>query len=229
MISPFLSLALATLYTQSFYLEDRDWEGSTHSATNSIEVTGTQTYYKLTTPQSEYVAPPETAKNTDSMVEDTIAASVGVFFRKELKKSELVTINDIARLNVDGGNISIQPVRGWAYVNKPVYLHSDTRPITQQTTILGSDVTITVTPSSYTWNCGDGNSFTTQDAGGTWSQGGKVTCSYTRAGTYTISVDTLWQAQYTVGGKTYPVTGTLTTTSTAQQIRIVEAEAVLKN
>ena len=95
--------------------------------------------------------------------------------------------------------------------------------------MLGSTVTITATPVSYTWHCGDGKSFTTQDAGGTWSQGGNVTYSYTHAGTYTISVDTLWRAQYTVNGNTYPVTGTLTTTSTAQQIRIVEAEAVLKN
>lgn len=229
MIIEILTLSLALLSPQTTADEtDGAWRGQTNSVNHSVEVIGIQTYQNNpTTPQDEYVAPLETAKDTNSMGEDAIAASAGVFLSKRAQESELVTINDVARLSIDGGNVSIQPSRGWAYVNKPVYLQSHTKPVTKKTTILGNAVTITATPVSYTWHCGDGHSFTTKDAGGTWEKGGTVTHSYTRSGTYILSAEIVWQASYTVGGHTYPVSGTLTTTSTTQQINIREAEAVL--
>ena len=229
MISPILSLALTILHAHNFYLEDRDWEGSTHSATNSIEVTGSQTYYEPAVPQGEYVASSEGTHNTNPIAEGAIASGINALLSNTPPQNELVTIHDVARLNINGGTISIQPSRGWAYVNKPVYLQSNTQPVTKETTLLGNTVTITATPVSYTWNCGDGHTFTTKDAGGTWEQGSTVTHSYTRAGTYTLSAEIVWQASYNIGGQRYPIKGTLTTTSTTQQINIREAEAVLTN
>ncbi|MBR5950525.1 MAG: hypothetical protein IKZ87_03730 [Actinomycetaceae bacterium] len=142
--------------------------------------------------------------------------------------SGLVSISDVASLGVEGGSVGIQPSRGWAYVNKPVYLRSDAVSVTKEAAILGNPVTITATPVLYRWNCGDGQSFVTKDAGGTWPNG-SAACTYKRSGTFTLSADITWRASYTVNGNTYPVDGTLTTTSTVQTIELREAEAVLKN
>lgn len=253
MIFTILSFAL-----MPFSIENADdgelriWEGKAHSETHSVAVIGTTKGHALGAGIQNAIAKITRHKplTEDDIIRQRLIAKYGLEKVQQLEngtlptvevlvldnslgqpqapQTHLVTISDVAKLGIDGGSVSLQPSRGWAYVNKPLYLQSDTSPVTKTTTILGTTVTITATPVSYTWRCGDGHSFTTKDAGGTWPNG-TVTHSYTRSGTYTLSADITWRASYTVNGNTYPVDGTLTTTSTVQTIKIVEAEAVLKN
>lgn len=254
MIFSALSLVLM-LHTQNLHLENEEWEGKIRSDTQSVEVTGnavgsgiqkavTQmlSHRQLSLDEikrqrviKEYglrtVLAWELTESIPAADDPFFSTFAGIFIPLDfssLPDSGLVTMQEVANLGITGGNVSMQPSRGWAYINKPVYLQSNTAAITKETTILGTNVTITATPVSYTWHCGDGHSFTTKDGGGTWPNG-TVTYSYTRSGTYTLSADITWRASYTVNGNTYPIDGTLTTTSTAQQLRIVEAEAVLRN
>lgn len=241
MISSVVFLTLMSLFAQNFHSENDKWEGNAHTDTKSVEVIGTSARRAImkTAPHRQLSQNDinrqrlinkyglEKVQALENGTLDNLDLMILTYLPGETPQSNLVTISDVARLGVDSGSISLQPSRGWAYVNKPVYLHSDTTSVTKETTILGDTVTITATPVSYTWHCGDGHTFTTKDAGGTWAQGGTVTHSYTRSGTYTLSTDIMWRASYTVNGHTYPVNGTLTTTSTEQTIKIVEAEAVL--
>ncbi|MBR6460073.1 MAG: hypothetical protein IKS49_08015 [Actinomycetaceae bacterium] len=256
MIKQVLTLSLALLSLQNGGDGNSSiWDGQTNEGAQSVEVTGhavgsgmrdalmkTLSRRQLTPDEinrqqmiKRYglatILAWEVTDPTPTDDDPSFRAFASVYIPLEFPSSPssgLVTISDVAHLGIDGGNVSLQPSRGWAYVNKPLYLQSSTKPVTKETTILGTAVTITATPTSYTWHCGDGHSFTTKDGGGTWPNG-TVTCSYTRSGSYTLSADITWRASYTVNGNTYPVDGTLTTTSTVQTIEIREAEAVLKN
>lgn len=140
---------------------------------------------------------------------------------------KLVTTSDVAALGVEAGGVQIQPARGWAFINKPVYLEATAEEIVQSVVLAGMDVTIRARPVSYTWDMGDGTVLTTKDAGGSWPDG-TVTHTYAApAQGCVISVTTTWQASYTVGGVTYPVPGTLTRTAHSAPFDLREAEAVL--
>lgn len=243
MIKQIIALSLVSLSVQTTGDGNEEaWSGQTNSKTSSVSVIGTAAKNAITKiAHHKQLTGNDIARQrliNKYGLEKVQALENGTLGNIELlplfnspgtsgtPESSLVTIQEVANLGIAGGSVSMQPSRGWAYVNKPLYLQSDTRPITKTTTILGNTVTITATPASYTWHCGDGHSFTTKDRGGTWPHG-TVTYSYTHPGTYTLNAEIVWRASYTVNGRTYPVDGTLTTTSTSQEIKIVEAEAVL--
>lgn len=227
--------------TSSDDTDPPQWESAADSQYQSFSVIGTQNYTEKKGRPANNL--PFLLRQPKTLVNDalgnasfydvpsalkTIQHLLNLSRRHQVAPSlaHLVTINDIANLDISHGSIEMQPSRGWAYVNKPVYLQSDTHSVTKETTILGYHVTITASPISYTWHCGDGSVFTTTDGGGHWPHG-TVTHSYTRAGRYTLSVETTWRATYTVNGVTYPIEGTLTSTSTPIAVNIIEAEGVL--
>lgn len=138
-----------------------------------------------------------------------------------------VAIGDVAALGVDAGGVALQPARGWAYVNKPVYFASGAREARRRARVAGVDVEIRAWPVSYRWDWGDGESFVTADPGGPWP-GGKVAHAYARPGKALVAtVRTTWRATYTVGGIEYQIPGTLTRTASSPPFDIVEAETVL--
>lgn len=138
-----------------------------------------------------------------------------------------VAIGDVAALGVDAGGVALQPARGWAYVNKPVYFASGAREARRRARVAGVDVEIRAWPVSYRWDWGDGESFVTADPGGPWP-GGKVAHAYARPGKALVAtVRTTWRAAYTVGGIEYQIPGTLTRTASSPPFDIVEAETVL--
>ncbi|WP_273487638.1 hypothetical protein [Ancrocorticia populi] len=142
--------------------------------------------------------------------------------------STLVTISDVQSIVADGGTISVSPNRGWVYVNKPVYFESDAVGYDEDLSVLGNAVTVHLTPVSYTWDPGDGSEvFSSDNPGGPWPDG-TVTHAYLKdIAEVRIGLTVEWSAAFTVGGTTYPVDGTATSTTQSDSFDVREAEAVL--
>ena len=142
--------------------------------------------------------------------------------------SSLVTLSDVQSIVAEGGTINVSPNRGWVYVNKPVYFESDAVGYDEDLTVLGNAVTVHLTPLSYTWDPGDGSEqFSSADAGGPWPDG-TVTHAYLKdLAEVRIALTVEWTAEFTVGGTTYPVDGTATSTTQSDPFDVREAEAVL--
>ena len=119
------------------------------------------------------------------------------------------------RLPLAPSPLVVQPDRGWVLVNKPTVVHAGAAPQTLTTTILGTAVTITATPTRWSWDFGDGATLTTTDPGRPWPDGA-LTHAYSHSGSYRIALTTTWSANYTVAGDATvrDVPGTATTTTT---------------
>ena len=118
------------------------------------------------------------------------------------------------RLPLSPSDLVVQPDRGWVLLNKPTVVHAGAGPQTLTTTILGTDVAITATPTNYAWDFGDGATLTTTDPGLPWPDG-TLTHTYLHAGEYRLALTTTWSATYTVTDDpaVRDVPGTATTTS----------------
>ncbi|WP_372594720.1 PKD domain-containing protein [Actinotalea sp.] len=136
---------------------------------------------------------------------------------------------EFARLPLTPSAPRLQPADGNGLVNADLIVYTDPAQQTLTTTILGSLVTVRATPTSYTWDFGDGTEpLTTTDAGRPYPEH-TVTHPYTAAGDYRLTLTTTWTGAYQVDGTGpwLPVLGTATTTSTPQPTRITEVHTVL--
>lgn len=132
------------------------------------------------------------------------------------------------RLPLAPSPLVVQPDRGWVLVNKPTVVHADERPQTLTTTILGTTVVVTATPTRYAWDFGDGATLTTTDPGRPWPDG-TLTHAYPHVGAYRITLTTTWTATYTLAGgpAARDVPGTATTTSTTAPLVVQERRSRL--
>jgi hypothetical protein len=139
-----------------------------------------------------------------------------------------MVLAEFRRLPLAPSGLVVEPDRSWALVGKPAVVHADPAAQTLVTTILGTAVTITATPTAYAWDFGDGATLTTADPGRPWPDG-NLGHAYTRTGTYTITLTTSWSATYTVAGDATvrDVPGTATTTSTSDPLTVEERRAHL--
>ncbi|MDU0349185.1 hypothetical protein [Actinomyces sp. MRS3W] len=133
-----------------------------------------------------------------------------------------VTSSDVVTLLADGSGITRQPPGDEVLLSKIfiVYTSPDTQVLT--TTVAGAAVTIHATPTSYTWDWGDGTTLATTDPGAAWPNQ-TVYHQYTAtAADITTTLTTTWKATFTpAGGTTTPVTGTITTTNTTTPYNVV--------
>ena len=135
------------------------------------------------------------------------------------------TVEDFRRLPLTPSNPAVQPADGRNLVNVDLIAHTDPTPQTLTTEVLGTPVTVRATPSTYTWDFGDGTPpLTTTDPGRPWPHQ-SVTHPYTSAGTYTLTLTTTWSGEYQIAGTGpwLPITGTATTTSPALTTTAEEA------
>lgn len=137
----------------------------------------------------------------------------------------VLTAEEFARLPLTPSSVRLQPADGRALVHYGVITTTDPAPQTLTTTILGTPITVTATPTSWTWDYGDGTPpRTTSDPGAPYPDTSGAH-PYDTPGTYRLTLTTTWSGTYQVGGTgpQQPVTGTATTTSAPVTITVETA------
>lgn len=120
------------------------------------------------------------------------------------------------------------PTGAEGLVNMPLNLYADPAPLVFDVTLGGHPVTITATPTTYSWHLGPAGDVVTEDPGGPYPDH-TVLPVITVVGEVPVTLTTSWSATFRLAGRglTYPVQGTATTTSTVAPITIVEARTYL--
>ncbi|MDN4473473.1 hypothetical protein [Demequina zhanjiangensis] len=119
-----------------------------------------------------------------------------------------------AQLKPGVPDLTIQPDQDWVYSTVPTIAFVDPTPVVIEEVLLGTPVRIRATPSTFTWNWGDGETTTTADPGKPYPDD---TISHTYLyvdGAVDLTLQTTWAGSYSVnGGSWVDIDGTLTTTS----------------
>lgn len=132
------------------------------------------------------------------------------------------------RVNLSDRLIKLVPTAGVAYqpefeplVNVPVYFWSDLPTLFQsRVDIIGEIVDVALRPS-FTWSFGDGSTFSSTENGAPYPNG-QIRHTYTRPGTYLISLLTTWNGAFTHNAQVRAVSGTIKKISVAS-ITVVAA------
>lgn len=125
-------------------------------------------------------------------------------------------------------DLTIQPPGGTTLVNFATNFYTDnTAPARQHITLLGQDVLIEATPTTYTWTHGDGSTQST-DLPGRPYPGLDVTHDYQSVGSFAPRLDTTYTGRYRLnGGPWIGIPETLTVTGTSQALQSIEARPTL--
>ena len=136
------------------------------------------------------------------------------------------------RIPLPEAPLEVQPPGGETLVNFDTILHTQAEPFTETVQLLGRQVTFDITPASFTWSLGNGETMTTTDPGRPWARGVPmdqyVSHRYTEAGPVTLDLTTTWGARWRLGnGPWRDVDGTVTMTSPAQDLQVRTAQPQL--
>lgn len=143
--------------------------------------------------------------------------------------SPVLTAEDFRRLPLAPPVLSVQPDRATVLVNMPTITFSTATPQTFVTDLLGYPVEVAATPTTFTWDFGDGSApLVTTGPGRPWPDH-EVAYAYPAPGTYTITLRTDFAGRYRLAGTTawQPVAGVATTTTTSPPVTAVEARTRL--
>lgn len=145
--------------------------------------------------------------------------------RRQLTRGEVRRA--VSEIPMPALRVTVQP-GGRTLVNVPTILHTDPRPVRESITLLGHDIDVEATPTSYTWHHGDGTSRTTTRPGRPYPAK-DVTHTYQRtADQVSIRVDTTYTVRFRVdGGAWTPLGQPLTATGAATPLEVAEAAPVL--
>ena len=132
------------------------------------------------------------------------------------------------KVNLSDRLTKLVPTAGVAYqpefeplVNVPVYFWCDLPSLFQsRVDIIGEIVDVALRPS-FTWSFGDGSVYSTTDNGAPYPTG-TIRHTYSRPGTYVVSLLTTWNGSYTHNAQVRAVTGTVKKISIAE-ITVVQA------
>jgi len=139
----------------------------------------------------------------------------------------------VATVNLSDRLTKIVPTAGVAYqpefeplVNVPVYFWCDLPTLFQsRVDIIGEVVDVALRPS-FIWSFGDGAVYATTENGAAYPTG-TIKHTYTKPGTYQISLLTTWNGTYTHNAAARAVTGTVKKVSVAL-VTIVKAPTTFK-
>ena len=139
----------------------------------------------------------------------------------------------VATVNLSDRLTKMVPTAGVAYqpefeplVNVPVYFWCDLPTLFQsRVDIIGEVVDVALRPS-FIWSFGDGAVFATTQYGAPYPTG-QIHHTYTKPGTYQISLLTTWNGTYTHNATARAVTGTVKKVSVAL-VTIVKAPTTFK-
>ena len=121
---------------------------------------------------------------------------------------------------VPTGGVSYQP-SFQPLVNVPVYFWCDLPPIfNTKVKIIGETIDVVMRPG-FTWSFGDGTFESTTDPGAAYPDG-KITHTYSKPGTYLVTLITSWNGTFAHNGVQRSITGDIKKISTVT-IKIVAA------
>jgi hypothetical protein len=155
----------------------------------------------------------------------TIAGTVCIAPAEAEQAEVTVTLADFRRLPLPPAQPAIQPAGGEALIRMRTNAYVDptsTRPQTFDITLLDTPVQVRATPTTYTWDFGDGSPpLETADPGApypdltTWHE-------YQAPGTVQITLTTTYTGEYSVaGGPWTPIPGTAQVSSEPQQLQLL--------
>jgi hypothetical protein len=121
---------------------------------------------------------------------------------------------------VPTGGVSYQP-SFQPLVNVPVYFWCDLPPVfNTKVKIIGETIDVVMRPG-FTWSYGDGSFESTTDPGAAYPDG-KITHTYSKPGTYLVTLVTSWNGTFAHNGVERSITGDIKKVSTVT-IKIVSA------
>jgi hypothetical protein len=127
---------------------------------------------------------------------------------------------------VPTGGVSYQP-SFQPLVNVPVYFWCDLPGVfTTKVKIIGETIDVVMRPG-FTWSYGDGSFESTTDPGQAYPDG-KITHTYSKAGTYLVTLITSWNGTFAHNGVQRSITGDIKKISTVT-IKIVTAPTRFMN
>ncbi|TQL02058.1 PKD domain-containing protein [Cellulomonas sp. SLBN-39] len=135
-----------------------------------------------------------------------------------------LTAEDFRRLPIPAPVLTLQPDRGWVLVNKETVVMTDPTPATLTTNLLGYDIQVQATPTTYTYDFGDGTApLVTTSPGHAWPDHDTAHV-YGAPGSVSITLTTTWSGRYLIEGTTQwrDVDGTAQTTTTSDPFTIEE-------
>ena len=134
-----------------------------------------------------------------------------------------LTAADFRLLPIPAPALTLQPDRGWVLVNIETIVTTNPDPITLRTDLLGHAITVEATPTTWTYDFGDGHTLTTTSPGHPYPHH-DVFHEYEQPGTATITLTATWTGRYLIDGTTTwrDINGTATTTTTSTPITIEE-------
>ncbi len=132
-----------------------------------------------------------------------------------------------ARIPLPPSKLVVQPPNGRTLVNFETNFYTESEPFTRSVTLLGQRVQLEITPASFGWRFGDGESRSTSSPGSAYPDL-EVTHRYLRKGRVAASVDTTYTASYRVnGGPSQPVPGSVTIPGAPVSLQVVTASPQL--
>lgn len=139
------------------------------------------------------------------------------------------TAEDFRRLPLAPAQVTLQPAATTVLVNIPTITMATAGQQNFTTDLLGYAVEVQATPTSYSWDYGDGSAPLVTTSPGHPYPDHDVHHSYARPGSYAITLTTTWEGQYRIAGTAawQDVDGTATTTTTVPPITALEARSTL--
>jgi hypothetical protein len=143
-------------------------------------------------------------------------------------------LTDFRQLPLNPGTLTTQPSPN-TLTGAPTNFYATTTPQTFNLTILGQNVHLTATPTTYTYTFGDGQTLGPTPATGhpipdtQWlTTTTQTSHTYTTTGNYPATVTTTYTGTYTVNnGPPLPINGTLNLTTAPQTIHVWKTETAL--
>lgn len=139
-----------------------------------------------------------------------------------------LTEADFRELPLPSPALTLQPDRGWVLINVPTIVTTDASPVTLQTELLGYPITVEATPTSWTYDFGDGHTLTTTSPGRPYPHH-DLAHEYTAPGRATITLTATWTGRYQINDMPtwHTITGTATTTTTSAPFTVEEVTSRL--
>jgi hypothetical protein len=206
-----------------------------HLETATVTVQGAiQTTTHLVCPGSAATTSGNLNLPSQETLTDACAAAIAVLnlplvaycFPDELDAPTLtpaIVAGAFRRIPLPSSKLMVQPPNGRTLVNFDTNFYTETEPFTRSVTLLGQRVGLSISPATFAWRFGDGESTSTSSPGSAYPDL-EITHTYLRKGRFAPSVDTTYTATYRVnGGPSQPVPGSVTIPGESVSLQVVTA------